>query len=70
MATRAIALTLDLLLGAALFALVSGFVALISSLVGTLRPAWLVGTQTFPIAGVISISIMLIGTAITWFLFR
>jgi hypothetical protein len=29
-----------------------------------------VGTQTFPIAGVISISIMLIGTAITWFLFR
>ena len=27
-----------------LFTLVSGFVALISSLVGTLRPAWLVGT--------------------------
>ena len=43
-ATRAIALMLDLLLVAALFALVSGFVALISSLVGTLRPAWLVGT--------------------------
>lgn len=43
-ASRAIALTLDLLLVAALFALVSGFVALISSLVGTLRPAWLVGT--------------------------
>jgi uncharacterized RDD family membrane protein YckC len=43
-ATRAIALTLDLLLVAALFTLVSGFVALISSLVGTLRPAWLVGT--------------------------
>jgi uncharacterized RDD family membrane protein YckC len=43
-ATRAIALTLDLLLVAGLFALVSGFVALISSLVGTLRPAWLVGT--------------------------
>lgn len=43
-ATRAIAFGLDLLLVAALFALVSGFVALISSLVGTLRPAWLVGT--------------------------
>jgi uncharacterized RDD family membrane protein YckC len=43
-ATRAIALVIDLLLVAAVFALVSGFVALISSLVGTLRPAWLVGT--------------------------
>ena len=43
-ATRAIALTLDLLLVVALFTLLSGFVALISSLVGTLRPAWLVGT--------------------------
>ena len=32
-------------------------------------PAWLVGTQTFPIAGVISIIIMLIGSAVTWFLF-
>jgi len=29
----------------------------------------LVGTQTFPIAGLISIGIMLAGTAITWFLF-
>ena len=43
-ATRAIALVIDLLLVAAVFALTSGFVALISSLVGTLRPAWLVGT--------------------------
>jgi len=42
--TRAIALTLDLLLIVVVFTLVSGFVALISSLVGTLRPAWLVGT--------------------------
>lgn len=32
-------------------------------------PAWLIGTQTFPIAGMISIVIMLIGTAVTWFLF-
>jgi uncharacterized protein len=32
-------------------------------------PAWLVGTQTFPIAGVISIAVMLAGTAITWLLF-
>jgi hypothetical protein len=32
-------------------------------------PAWLVGTQTFPIAGVISMIIMLIGSAVTWFLF-
>ena len=44
LATRAIALILDLLLVVVLFTLVSGFVALISSLVGTLRPAWLVGT--------------------------
>jgi membrane protease YdiL (CAAX protease family) len=29
----------------------------------------LVGTQTFPIAGLISIGIMLAGTVITWFLF-
>ena len=43
-ATRAIAFTLDLLLIVVLYTLVSGFVALISSLVGTLRPAWLVGT--------------------------
>jgi membrane protease YdiL (CAAX protease family) len=32
-------------------------------------PAWLVGTQTFPIAGAISIAIMLVGTAITWLVF-
>ena len=32
-------------------------------------PAMLVGTQTFPIAGLISIVIMLIGSAVTWFLF-
>jgi membrane protease YdiL (CAAX protease family) len=32
-------------------------------------PDWLVGTQTFPIAGAIAIVIMLTGTAITWFLF-
>lgn len=44
LATRAIALTVDLLLVVVLFTLVSGLVALISSLVGTLRPAWLVGT--------------------------
>ncbi|HEU4754196.1 MAG TPA: CPBP family intramembrane glutamic endopeptidase [Armatimonadota bacterium] len=30
---------------------------------------WLVGTQTFPIAGLISILIMLAGTAVTWVLF-
>ena len=43
-ATRAIALTLDFLLIVAVFAAISGFVALITSLVGELRPAWLVGT--------------------------
>ena len=32
-------------------------------------PEWLVGTQTFPIAGLVSIFIMLIGTAITWMIF-
>jgi membrane protease YdiL (CAAX protease family) len=32
-------------------------------------PEWLVGTQTFPIAGLVSIVVMLIGTAITWFIF-
>ncbi|HTE19857.1 MAG TPA: CPBP family intramembrane glutamic endopeptidase [Armatimonadota bacterium] len=32
-------------------------------------PPWLIGTQTFPIAGAISITIMLIGTAVTWFMF-
>lgn len=31
-------------------------------------PAWLVGTQTYPIAGLISIGIMLAGTALTWWL--
>ena len=44
LATRAIALTLDALLIVAVFTALSGFVALITSLVGTLRPAWLVGT--------------------------
>jgi uncharacterized RDD family membrane protein YckC len=42
--TRALALTVDALLIVVLFTAISGFVALISSLVGTLRPAWLVGT--------------------------
>jgi uncharacterized RDD family membrane protein YckC len=42
-ATRAAALGVDALLIVALFTLLSGFVALISSLVGTLRPTWLVG---------------------------
>lgn len=32
-------------------------------------PAWLIGTQTFPIAGVISIAVMLLGAAVTWLLF-
>lgn len=32
-------------------------------------PEWLVGTQTFPIAGVMGIAVMLAGTAITWYLF-
>ena len=32
-------------------------------------PAWLVGTQTFPIAGLISIAVMLVGTAVTWVVF-
>ena len=41
--TRALALTVDALLIVAIFSVISGFVALISSLVGTLRPAWLVG---------------------------
>jgi uncharacterized RDD family membrane protein YckC len=44
LATRAIALTLDALLIVAVFTALSGFVALITSLVGELRPAWLVGT--------------------------
>jgi uncharacterized RDD family membrane protein YckC len=42
-ATRATALTADALLIIAIFTALSGFVALISSLVGTLRPTWLVG---------------------------
>jgi uncharacterized RDD family membrane protein YckC len=42
-ATRAAALGADLLLIVAVFTVLSGFVALISSLVGTLRPTWLVG---------------------------
>ena len=42
-ATRAAALTVDALLIVAVFTALSGFVALISSLVGTLRPTWLVG---------------------------
>jgi uncharacterized RDD family membrane protein YckC len=41
--TRALALTVDALLIVVVFTAISGFVALISSLVGTLRPAWLVG---------------------------
>lgn len=32
-------------------------------------PPWLIGTQAFPIAGVISMGVMLVGTALTWFLF-
>jgi uncharacterized RDD family membrane protein YckC len=42
-ATRTAALTADTLLIVAVFTALSGFVALISSLVGTLRPTWLVG---------------------------
>ena len=42
-ATRAAALTVDALLIVAVFTALSGFVALISSLFGTLRPTWLVG---------------------------
>jgi uncharacterized RDD family membrane protein YckC len=42
-ATRATALAADALLIVAVFTALSGFVALISSLVGTLRPTWLVG---------------------------
>ncbi|HEX4678345.1 MAG TPA: RDD family protein [Gaiellaceae bacterium] len=41
--TRAIALAVDALLIVVIFTVLSGFVALITSLVGTLRPAWLVG---------------------------
>jgi len=42
-ATRAAALAVDAFLIVAIFTVVSGFVALISSLVGTLRPTWLAG---------------------------
>lgn len=42
--TRAVVFALDLLLIVAIFTLISGFVALITSLVGTLRPTWLAGT--------------------------
>jgi uncharacterized RDD family membrane protein YckC len=42
-ATRAAALAVDAFLIVAIFTVVSGFVALISSLVGTLRPVWLAG---------------------------
>ena len=42
-ATRAAALAVDAFLIVAIFTVVSGFVALISSLVGMLRPAWLAG---------------------------
>jgi uncharacterized RDD family membrane protein YckC len=41
--TRAAALAVDAFLIVAIFTVLSGFVALISSLVGTLRPTWLVG---------------------------
>jgi len=41
--TRAMALAVDALLIVAIFTILSGFVALITSLVGTLRPTWLVG---------------------------
>ena len=42
--TRALALSVDVLLIVVVFTAISGFIALISSLVGTLRPAWLVGS--------------------------
>src|SRR2546423_4478268 len=42
--TRSLAFALDLFLIVAVFTVVSGFAALITSLVGTLRPAWLVDT--------------------------
>jgi uncharacterized RDD family membrane protein YckC len=40
--TRAVALAVDAFLILAVFSVISGFAALISSLVGTLRPTWLV----------------------------
>jgi uncharacterized RDD family membrane protein YckC len=42
-ATRAMALAVDAFLIVAIFTVISGFAALITSLVGTLRPAWLAG---------------------------
>lgn len=33
-------------------------------------PEWLVGTQTFPIAGAVSMAVMAAGTLLTWILFR
>ena len=41
--SRAVAFGVDLLLIVAIFTVLSGFGALITSLVGTLRPTWLVG---------------------------
>jgi membrane protease YdiL (CAAX protease family) len=32
-------------------------------------PQWIVGTQTFPVAGAVAITVMLVGTVVTWFLF-
>ncbi len=32
-------------------------------------PEWLIGTQTFPIAGAIAIGVMVVGTIVTWFIF-
>jgi uncharacterized RDD family membrane protein YckC len=43
LATRAAAIAVDIFLIVAVFTVLSGFVAVISSLVGTLRPTWLVG---------------------------
>jgi uncharacterized RDD family membrane protein YckC len=43
LASRAAAFSVDAFLILVIFTIVSGFVALISSLVGTLRPAWLAG---------------------------
>jgi uncharacterized RDD family membrane protein YckC len=43
LASRAAAFSVDAFLILVIFTVVSGFVALISSLVGTLRPAWLAG---------------------------
>jgi membrane protease YdiL (CAAX protease family) len=32
-------------------------------------PEWLVGTQTYPIAGALAMAVMLVGTAVTWWMF-